>query len=210
MADVGPPKAAPPDGGLAAFQRRLCCIIYRQEITDKRPTRRGLYPCSGESGTTALLLPGFITLGHAHLPGQGVGPILVWGCPKAEPEMVPLCALLWSCALPCTETPGATALPEQGQPRSSIWGLSPQEHVDFPARGKGSRHGGAQGREGLVPRARGQHLALDLSKVCLIPDKEATPGTWLANRRSLGNSSEGSAGPRPPAPVPGPSAQGCC
>lgn len=44
MADVGPPKAAPPDGGLAAFQRRLCCIIYRQEITDKRLTKEEAVP----------------------------------------------------------------------------------------------------------------------------------------------------------------------
>lgn len=67
--------------------------------------------------------------------------------------------------------------------------------MDFPAWGKGSRHGGAQGREGLVPQAQGQQLAPDLRRVCLIPDKEATPGTWLAKGRSLGNGSEGSANP---------------
>lgn len=77
-------------------------------------------------------------------------------------------------------------------------GSSPQGHMDFPAWGKGSRHGGAQGREGLVPRALGQHLAPDLRRVCLIPDKEATPGTWLANGRFLGNNNKVSADP--PAP----------
>lgn len=76
---------------------------------------------------------------------------------------------LWSCCLPCTETPGATAEPEQGEPGSSIWGFFTP----------GTR--GLRSREGLVPQARGQHLAPDLRRVCLIPDKEATPGTWLAN-----------------------------
>lgn len=95
------------------------------------------------------------------------------------------------------------------QSKSPVFeGFSPQGHMDFPAWGKGSRHGGAQGREGLVPWAQGQHLAADLRRVCLIPDKEATPGTWLANGCSLGNNSEGSADPQPPpAPVPGPSVQ---
>lgn len=121
MADVGPPKSAPPDGGLAAFQRRLCCIIYRQEITDKRLTKEEAVPLLwGVWHHKHWCCQDPSHWGHTHLPGRGVGHILVWGCPKAEPEMIPLCALLWSCCLPGKETPEATAQLEQGKPGSSI------------------------------------------------------------------------------------------
>lgn len=52
-----------------------------------------------------------------------------------------------------------------------------------------------RGRGQLVPWVQGQRLAPDLGRVCLIPDKEATPGTWLANGCSPGNGTEGSANP---------------
>lgn len=68
--------------------------------------------------------------------------------------------------------------------------------VPLAAQGRGAA-GMAEpwGKGGLVPWAQGQHLAPDLGRVCLIPDKEATPGTWLANRHSGGNGTEGSTTP---------------
>lgn len=152
-----------------------------------------MYPCS--VAPQALALPGFITLGARTPPwprrrshfGLGVPQARARDAPTLCPALELLPALLREPRSYCTTRARVQYLR----------GSSPQGHMDFPAWGKGSRHGGAQGREGLIPRAQGQHLAADLRRVCLIPDKEATPGTWLANGCSLGNNSEGSADPSP-------------
>lgn len=57
---------------------------------------------------------------------------------------------------------------------------------------------------GLASRAQGQCLAPGLWRVCLIPDKEVTPGTWLANRHYPSNGTRGSANPSAPANTPHP------
>lgn len=71
MADVGCPKAAPPDGGLAAFQRSLCCIIYRKEITAKWGWGRTAPPLWGDRHHRHHGCQDPSHWGHGHLPGHG-------------------------------------------------------------------------------------------------------------------------------------------
>lgn len=133
------PTAAPPDGGLAAFQRRLCCIIYQQEITDKRLRKEGAVPqlwgawCCQDSSLGA----------HAPPWPRCRSPLWFGGAPRQGQR--------WSHSvpcLPCAETPGTTARPEQGELGSVFEELPTPGTHGLPSTGEGQEawRGTGQGR----------------------------------------------------------------
>lgn len=163
--------------------------------------------------------------GHGHLPGQSgrggpppAGPILhgdVLGVPQGGGrDCATLCPALEALAGCPPPAPGYACLsrpdvqrpqgPQHNQSEGTLGSASgvlftPKTHglgAPQPSIAEGSADmEELRGRGQLVPWVQGQRLAPDLGRVCLIPDKEATPGTWLANGCSPGNGTEGSANP---------------